>query len=874
MKRNLLSVFVMTMVFAFVGFSVQASEIIPKKGSPVPVQRGDKVVEAAKSETNHVFIENFEGASTLEFQVFANGSWDIPEALEVIDNPDQNEANPSARVLQFTRAANGDPWAGFFADLDEPLDFSEWGYVHFQVWKPIASRVLFKVEGSTIGATPVEIPAMEPQEEVNEWVYLVFDCSDLEGGWERVVFFLDFPETVTHEDDVVMYMDNIIWSASPEPVEIPEGGQEDGLFMLSFDVASTANTAAYREEHYSVWISTTGTDAEDFTMLWEETLDPDIPNWDYQYRELDISAYAGEEVYVAFRHHESTDMERIMINNVKITFTHGEKAVELIVFHEDFNGGIDHEDGVDWLPDGWLAVDADEDGHNWYFNEFEGDGYMLSRSVISIDGEWVPLTPDNWLVTPAIALEGPEVYTVTFVVEDEDGVAIEDAVITLGTTVNAAGAYVFDGIPAGTYAYSVVAEGYADVEAAALEVEGDLTVTVVMEVEDVPAGFEVTFNVNMAGAVAWQDLVFDPEIHRVWITGSFADWAQPGTNPDFEMHPAKSSKDDVEILYPGNWANRTGEALYVWGDGEGYVFGTNVYEDTGYGQIFRIDQEYTIVGGYFWIGERLGSGGEAVFTVWDYSGNSVGSPLATKTVPLAEIESSEDFDEAFYVEFDEPLTVTGDFLMGVDISGLNAFQDGLYGLGNMSSNNGDGANAGLALVREGTAWVAVTQYQVNVDAAIFPVVVAEQEPLEPLIYTLTTNIEEGEYEYKYFLVVNGATWDHGEWPGDPNRDLIVEGPMVVNDVFGEQPGDPTNVDEPLVEGFAVYPNPVRDVLNIQAVANIDAIRVFDLSGRIVHQAPVNDTQVQLNVNPFARGMYILQVISGNDVQTHRFQVYK
>jgi hypothetical protein len=929
MKRNLLSVFVMTMIFSLTGLAVQANEIVSKRTSPVPVQRGEKVVEPAKSEANYVFIENFEGAETLELQVFANGSWEIPEALVVIDNPDRNEMNPSAKVLQFTRGADGAPWAGFFTDLDEPIDFSEKGYIQFQVWKPIASRVLFKVEGSTIGASPVEIPAMEPQEATNEWVNMVFDCSELEGGWSRIVFFLDFPENVTHTDHVVMYMDNIVWSETPDPVEIP--GPE-GLYFLSWDVSVSANTPIYRQETYSVYISTEGDDPENFTMLFEETLEETVPRWTGLPRKLDISAYLGEEIHVAFRHFDSSDMDLVIIDNVKVyASSPGNPDLELVIFFEDFSGGIAAEVDPDWLPEGWQAIDADGDGHNWFFGVREGNGAMRSASW---DPDDEALMPDNWLFTPAITLEEP--YTIWSVVQESDvhtqlealvllagleGALQGQGPLTLFAPTDAAIAALPEELVATVVAdpeglltnillYHVVAGAamsadLSDGQVITTLLGQNITVTINAEgvfineskvivadieasngvvhvidavlvptIEPPPSGFEVTFNVDMAGAVAEGGVAFDPAVHRVWVTGSFADWAQPGTNPDFELTPAKAAKDNVQIIYPGNWANRTGEATYVWSEGNGYIFGTNTYGDAGYGQVFKNDKELTIVGGYFWIGERLGTGGDVVFKLWDYSGNSVGTVLASKTVALADIDSGEEFEDAFYVEFDEPATVTGDFFLGADISGLSGFQDGLYGIGNVSSQNGNGGNAGLALVQEGTDWVAVTAYGVDVDIAIFAVAEAGEVQLEPLIYTLTTYIEEGEYVYKYFLVGNEPTWGLGEWPGDPNRELVVVGAMVQNDVFGEQPGDPTNVDDPIVQGFAVYPNPVRDVLNIQAATNIDVIRVFDLSGRIIHQAPVNDTHVQLNVNPFARGMYILQVISGNEVQSHRFQVYK
>ena len=68
-------------------------------------------------------------------------------------------------------------------------------------------------------------------------------------------------------------------------------------------------------------------------------------------------------------------------------------------FYEGFEGGT--------LPTGWLAVDADGDGYNWEntveaalpFPAHTGDACMTSASYLNGVG---PLTPDNWLITPAI----------------------------------------------------------------------------------------------------------------------------------------------------------------------------------------------------------------------------------------------------------------------------------------------------------------------------------------------------------------------------------------------------------------------------------------------------------------------------------------
>ncbi len=72
----------------------------------------------------------------------------------------------------------------------------------------------------------------------------------------------------------------------------------------------------------------------------------------------------------------------------------------------------------------------------------------------------------------------------------------------------------------------------------------------------------------------------------------------------------------------------------------------------------------------------------------------------------------------------------------------------------------------------------------------------------PLIYTLTTEaVEEGEIQYKFFVVDAGTTsWNGGEWEGDPNRKIYAVGEGTVNNVWANKPfpvlfsADMTNVE--------------------------------------------------------------------------------
>jgi|GEM_PF-499424 len=52
------------------------------------------------------------------------------------------------------------------------------------------------------------------------------------------------------------------------------------------------------------------------------------------------------------------------------------------------------------------------------------------------------------------------------------------------------------------------------------------------------------------------------------------------------------------------------------------------------------------------------------------------------------------------------------------------------------------------------------------------------------IFTRTLQLEEGEYEYKYFL---NDGWYGGEWQGYPNREITVAEDITINDLWGAGP---------------------------------------------------------------------------------------
>jgi uncharacterized protein (TIGR02145 family)/uncharacterized repeat protein (TIGR02543 family) len=240
------------------------------------------------------------------------------------------------------------------------------------------------------------------------------------------------------------------------------------------------------------------------------------------------------------------------------------------------------------------------------------------------------------------------------------------------------------------------------------------------------------------------------------------------------LHPDALKKvleiNDLTMLFPGNWENREDAGLYWWGEETGYVFGTNLRDETGYGQKFIVDGSYQIHGAYFWIGSLIGTTGNVIFTVWDWDDASggPGDAIAIKSVPMADIKASRTFEPdpdyedsagdpwpqpgAFYVEFDEPVEVTDDYLIGADLTGLDAWVNDAYELGNYSSSIDDGGNLTLAWVWGKDGWYSTESIGYSLDIAIFPLIDAITLNLHQL--TLIAEPAEG-----------GSVEGTGEYPG-------------------------------------------------------------------------------------------------------------
>ena len=141
--------------------------------------------------------------------------------------------------------------------------------------------------------------------------YSYYDGVDLSGTGYNDSYGFILSGSFSNALGTALTPDN--WLITPALV-IPSSGA-----TLSFYVA--AQDASYANEHYGVYVSTTGTNPSNFTLLYEEDLDADggpraTGTWKQKMVNL---PYGGQNIYLAIRHFNCEDMFLIDIDDFSVT---------------------------------------------------------------------------------------------------------------------------------------------------------------------------------------------------------------------------------------------------------------------------------------------------------------------------------------------------------------------------------------------------------------------------------------------------------------------------------------------------------------------------------------------------------------------------
>jgi len=115
------------------------------------------------------------------------------------------------------------------------------------------------------------------------------------------------------------------------------------------------------------------------------------------------------------------------------------------------------------------------------------------------------------------------------------------------------------------------------------------------------------------------------------------------------------------------------------------------------------------------------------------------------------------------------------------------------------------------------------------------------------------------------LIYDGPFYSGGNLGGidffsiDANTQYYIDDVLFFDGIAG--------VSDFSADSFRVYPNPVKDILNISTKTAVDNIAVYDVLGKLVLSAQPDVISPKLNMSGLASGTYMVKVTIGNASKT-------
>ena len=190
------------------------------------------------------------------------------------------------------------------------------------------------------------------------------------------------------------------WLISPQ-FAIPATGNYEVTWT------ATAQDQSWPAEHYGVFVSTTGTDTANFTMLQEWTLGTGLYN-----PVIDLSAYAGQNIYIALRHFNCTDQFRLSIDEFIVREQAGANQVTINVGPNNPAYGTVAGGGIYNIGDNVTVYATPSTGYN--FSKWVDE----NNTVLSTDNPYTFVAATDLNMTAIFLDNAGTTYTITVNVND------------------------------------------------------------------------------------------------------------------------------------------------------------------------------------------------------------------------------------------------------------------------------------------------------------------------------------------------------------------------------------------------------------------------------------------------------------------------
>ena len=81
-----------------------------------------------------------------------------------------------------------------------------------------------------------------------------------------------------------------------------------------------------------------------------------------------------------------------------------------------------------------------------------------------------------------------------------------------------------------------------------------------------------------------------------------------------------------------------------------------------------------------------------------------------------------------------------------------------------------------------------------------------------------------------------------------------------------------NVNELAALKLHVYPNPTKDVAVIETQSNIQQVTLMGIKGEMLEDRKTNSNKVELNLEGYSKGMYVVRIVTENGVSTQKINL--
>ncbi len=532
----------------------------------------------------------------------------------------------------------------------------------------------------------------------------------------------------------------------------------------------------------------------------------------------------------------------------------------------DFNwcirGVLNRIEGVDWLSMD-ITEGVLEPGQGMDIElGFDASGLDLGDYTASL---FIANNDENMSVPVTMSVV-PAVFDVTFVLQDTDGLAVENAVITLGETTNDANDYLFPDVLVGFYDYSITVPGFYDAHGSINLVDDNLTVTITL----IPEGTEIfTVDVEVMDefGIPVENAFFTIDEFGSFLTDEFGlisfDVVEGDYNYSVEKYGFEDYADFVQI---SENQNINIALTYLRYD-------VTVLSDPAIGGLVTGQDEY-------YHGEEATV--EAIpeefynFLHWEQDGDIVSEELVYSFEVFENTTLTANFELYTY-----QITATADPEEGGNILGTGEY------------SHGDEVSL-IANPASGYHFVKWTEDGVDVsEDQTFAFLALEDRDLvahfELTTYTLTFVVKDQSNAEITDAIIefDGTVYEAGEYIFE---DLLPEtySYVVSKDGYFDETGsvtisnqnkietvimeiDTTPVEEHNILNASVFPNPANDILKVNSEVMINEIQIFDLAGKMLINDYPSGFSAEINVNELSSGFYFIRIIANEKTATYKFQ---